>query len=137
VKLTVEQIVHAPIAAVWSAYIDPEAIKAWNHASDDWHTTSATVDFRVGGAFSSRMEAKNGSFGFDFAGVYTAIVPHERIDTRFGDRTATATFSPSEDGVKVRIEFDADTQHPVEQQVQGWQAILDNFAHYVEAAPLA
>jgi len=103
----------------------------WNAASDDWHTTRATVDLQVGGAFSSRMEAKDGSMGFDFAGTYTKIVPHERIEYDFGDRTAQVEFADSPEGVTVRVTFDAEETHPVDFQQAGWQAILDNFARHV------
>ncbi len=133
-QITVETIVRAPIARVWAAYTTSGDIKQWNTASDDWHTTQSSVDLRVGGAFTSRMEAKDGSFGFDFAGTYTNIVPHERIEYAFGDRNGTVEFIDGADGVKVRVTFDAETQHPEEKQRQGWQAILNNFAKHVEAA---
>ena len=133
-KITVETIVKAPVAKVWSAYTSPDDIKQWNAASDDWHTTQSTVDLRVGGAFSSRMEAKDGSFGFDFAGTYTRIEPKELIEYSFGDRACTVEFVTDPNGVKVRVTFDAETQHPAEQQRQGWQAILNNFARHVEAS---
>jgi uncharacterized protein YndB with AHSA1/START domain len=132
-KITVETIVKAPIAKVWNAYTTPADIKQWNAASEDWHTTSASVDLREGGAFSSRMEAKDGSFGFDFAGTYTRVVPHALIEYSFGDRFSVVEFVPGETGVTVRVTFDAETEHSVEQQRQGWQAILNNFAKYVEA----
>lgn len=132
-KITVETTVKAPIAEVWRAYTTPEDIKAWNAASDDWHTTAATVDLREGGAFSSRMEAKDGSMGFDFAGTYTKIAPHERIEYEFGDRKAEVTFTPGADGVVVGVAFDSEETHSIEQQRQGWQAILDNFARHVES----
>ena len=125
--------VAAPIGRVWRAYTAPEHIKQWNAASADWHTTAATVDLRVGGAFSSRMEAKDGSMGFDFAGTYTKIVPHERIEYSFGERAAQVEFADGSKGVKVRVTFDSEPTHSVEQQRQGWQAILDNFARHVEA----
>lgn len=131
-KITVETTVAAPIAEVWRAYVTPEDIKAWNAASDDWHTTAASVDLREGGAFSSRMEAKDGSMGFDFAGTYTKIVPHQRIEYDFGDRTAQVEFMPQPEDVVVRVSFDAETEYTEEQQRAGWQAILDNFARYVE-----
>ncbi|MEX8517871.1 MAG: SRPBCC family protein [Leptothrix sp. (in: b-proteobacteria)] len=134
-KITVETIVKAPIAKVWSAYTTPEDIKQWNTASDDWHTTESTVDLRVGGAFSSRMEAKDKSFGFDFAGTYTKIVPNELIEYSFGDRSGAVEFNTVANGVEVRITFDAELENAVEQQRQGWQAILDNFAKHVEAQP--
>lgn len=132
-KITVEAIVKAPVSEVWSAYTTPDDIKLWNAASDDWHTTKSTVNMRVGGAFTSRMEAKDGSFGFDFAGTYTKIVPNELIEYSFGDRAGVVEFEPGADGVTVRVTFDAESEHPVEQQRQGWQAILNNFAKHVEA----
>ncbi len=131
-KITVETTVAAPIAEVWRAYTTPEDIKQWNAASDDWHTTAATVDLREGGAFTSRMEAKNGSMGFDFAGTYTRIVPNSLIEYSFGDRTGQVEFIDGQGGVKVRVTFDGESTHPVEQQREGWQAILDNFARHVE-----
>ena len=132
-KITVESFVNASIDKVWSAYTTPDDIKQWNAASDDWHTTSSSVDLRDGGAFSSRMEAKDGSFGFDFAGTYTRIVPQQSIEYSFGDRSGLVEFVSAENGVTVRSTFDAESTHPVEMQRQGWQAILDNFAKHVEA----
>ena len=132
-KITVETTVAASIEDVWSAYTNPEDIKQWNAASDDWHTTAATVDLRVGGAFSSRMEAKDGSMGFDFAGTYTNIVKHKLIVYSFGDRTAQVEFADGPEGVTVRVTFDSEPTHSIEQQRDGWQAILNNFARHVEA----
>ena len=132
-KITVETIVKAPVAKVWSAYTTPKDIKQWNAASDDWHTTQSTVDLRDGGAFTSRMEAKDGSFGFDFAGTYTKVVPQQLIEYSVGDRTGLVEFVSGAQGVTVRSTFDAETAHPLEQQRQGWQAILNNFAKHVEA----
>lgn len=132
-KITVATLARAPIETVWSAYTSPEDIKQWNAASDDWHTTAATVDLREGGAFSSRMEAKDGSFGFDFAGTYTKIVPHERIEYTFGDRTAVVEFVTGAQGITVRVSFDAEETHSIDQQRDGWQAILNNFAKHVQA----
>ncbi|MFN7915464.1 MAG: SRPBCC family protein [Vicinamibacterales bacterium] len=130
--LTVETTVHAPIDRVWRAYTTPEDIVQWNAASPDWHTTRATVDLRVGGAFCSRMEAKDGSMGFDFAGTYTKVVPNSLIEYAFGDRTATVAFVETPEGSVVRVSFAAETTHSIEQQQAGWQAILDNFARHVE-----
>lgn len=130
-KISVETTIPAPIEKVWRAYTTPEDIVQWNAASDDWHTTTSTVDLREGGAFSSRMEAKDGSMGFDFAGTYTKIVPHECIEYDFGDRTAQVEFADSPEGVTVRVTFDAEETHPVDFQQAGWQAILDNFARHV------
>lgn len=133
-KITVEATVAAPIADVWRIYTTPEDIREWNAASDDWRTTAASVDLREGGAFSSRMEAKDGSMGFDFAGVYTRIEPQKLIEFTFGDRAARVEFTEGEKGVDVRVTFDAETTHPIEQQRAGWQAILNNFARYVETS---
>ncbi len=132
-KMTVETLVKAPLAKVWSAYTTPADIVQWNAASDDWHTTQARVDLRVGGAFSSRMEAKDGSFGFDFAGTYTQVKPQQRIEYSFGDRTAQVEFVSGVEGVTVRVTFDTENEYPVEQQRDGWQAILNNFARHVQA----
>ena len=131
-KITVSVSVSAPIERVWSAYVSPEDIIKWNAASDDWHTTSSTVDLRPGGAFSSRMEAKDGSFGFDFEGVYTNVIEHKLIEYAFGDRSASVRFDSSGDQVAVTVEFDAETENPVEMQKEGWQAILNNFKRHVE-----
>jgi uncharacterized protein YndB with AHSA1/START domain len=135
-KITVETLVHAPIDAVWRAWTTPEDIKQWNAASDDWHTTAAAVDLRVGGGFSSRMEAKDGSMGFDFAGTYTQVVPHALLECAFGDRTMQVEFVAGlggVEGVTVRETFDAEATHSIEQQRAGWQAILDRFARHVES----
>ncbi|MET4294188.1 uncharacterized protein YndB with AHSA1/START domain [Bradyrhizobium sp. LB12.1] len=132
-RITVETNVAAPIDQVWRAYTTPADIMKWNAASDDWHTTKATVDLREGGAFSSRMEAKDGSMGFDFAGTYTKIVEHKRIEYAFGERKAEVELVPGPKGILVRVVFDGESTHSVEQQQGGWQAILDNFARHVEA----
>lgn len=132
-KVTVQTTVAAPLEKVWGAYTTPDDIKQWNAASDDWHTTSATVDLRVGGAFSSRMEAKDGSFGFDFAGTYTKVEEHRLIEYAFGDRRAQVLFTDTPQGVQVQVTFDAESTNSLEQQRAGWQSILDNFGRYVEA----
>jgi uncharacterized protein YndB with AHSA1/START domain len=132
-QITVETIVAAPIEEVWRAYTTPEDIMQWNAASDDWHTTKANVDLRVGGEFSSRMEAKDGSFGFDFAGTYTNVVTNRLLEYSFGDRTAKVNFAEMPNGVNVKVVFDAEETHSVEQQQGGWQAILNNFKRHVES----
>lgn len=132
-KITVEVTVAAPVEDVWRAWTTPEDIKQWNAASDDWHTTRASVDLRVGGAFSSRMEAKDGSVGFDFAGTYTKVVENQLIECTFGDRALRVEFIAGSGGVTVRETFDAESTHSVEQQRAGWQAILDRFARHVES----
>lgn len=132
-KITIETIVNVPIENVWRAWTTPEDIQQWNAASDDWHTTKATVDLREGGAFCSRMEAKDGSAGFDFAGTYTRIVQQQLIECTFGDRRLLVEFSARENGVLVCETFDAESTHSIEQQREGWQAILNNFAKHVES----
>jgi len=132
-KITVETTVAAPVDKVWSAYTTPADILQWNAASDDWHTTKSTIDLREGGTFSSRMEAKDGSFGFDFAGTYTRIIDQKLIEFSFGDRTSQVEFLPGPSGVTVRVTFDSEEMHSVEQQQQGWQAILNRFARHVES----
>ena len=132
-KITVSTVVAAPLPEVWRAYTTPEDIKAWNAASPDWHTVAASVDLRPGGKFSSRMEAKDGSFGFDFAGEYTQVVPLQRIEYAFGDRACVVDFRDGAAGVTVTVTFDGEAIHSEEQQRSGWQAILDNFARHVAA----
>lgn len=132
-KITVETFVKADLQAVWEAWTNPEDIVRWNAASDDWHTTRSTVDLRVGGSFLSRMEAKDGSMGFDFEGTYTRIEPHRIIEYRMSDgREARVDFVPRNGGVVVTTTFDADPENPPEMQRAGWQAISDNFARYVQ-----
>jgi uncharacterized protein YndB with AHSA1/START domain len=133
-KITVNTQISAPITKVWQAYTTPADIMQWNAASDDWHTTASRVDLRVGGEFSSRMEAKDGSMGFDFAGVYTNIIEHKLIEYAFGDRMARVSFAESTDGATtVEVVFDPENEFPVEMQQQGWQSILDNFKRHVES----
>lgn len=128
--ISVETTITATIDRVWTAYTSPDHVTQWNFASDDWHCPRATGDLREGGAFSSRMEARDGSMGFDFEGIYTTIVERERIEYAFGDRHAIVSFLPEGDQVRVRVAFEPETEHPVEQQREGWQAILDNFGKY-------
>jgi len=128
--ITVEATVAAPIEKVWNAYTSPAHIIHWNAASDDWHTTASLVDLRAGGQFSSQMEAKDGSFGFDFAGMYTAVEPYRLLEYSFGDRKATVQFLQLDAGVVVRVTFAAETSQSPEQQRDGWQSILNNFARY-------
>lgn len=133
-KITIETRVKADLKTVWDAWNSPEDIKRWNAASDDWHTTRSTVDLREGGKFSARMEAKDGSVGFDFAGTYTRVVPRKLLEYKLGDnREVKVEFSEAADGVVVKETFDAESQHDPEFQRRGWQAILDNFARHVEA----
>jgi uncharacterized protein YndB with AHSA1/START domain len=133
-KITVETTVKAKPAKVWDAWNTPADIQQWNTAQDDWHTTRSTVDLREGGRFLSRMEAKDGSVGFDFEGTYTRIVPRKTIEYRMDDgREVQVEFAERGGGVHVKTTFDAETENPPELQRAGWQAILDNFGRYVEA----
>jgi len=132
-RISVQTSIPAPIEKVWAAYTTPADIIHWNAASDDWHTPTSTVDLRVGGQFSSRMEAKDGSFGFDFEGTYTKVLPNQLIEYEFGGRHAQVSFSAVESGqVLVTVSFDTEDENDVELQRQGWQAILDNFNRHVQ-----
>ena len=133
-KISVQTVVKSDLKKVWDAWNNPEDIKKWNAAADDWHTPRATVDLREGGKFSSRMEAKDGSAGFDFEGTYTRIVPQKLIEYRMSDgREVKVEFSQGGGGVVVKETFDAESENTPEMQRQGWQAILDNFGRHVEA----
>jgi uncharacterized protein YndB with AHSA1/START domain len=133
-KVTVSTVVAAPIAEVWRLYNSPEDIKMWNTASPDWHTTASAVDLRVGGKFSSRMEARDGSFGFDFEGEYTKVEVPRLIEYAFGERVGLVEFSEGPAGVTVTVTFDAEETHSEEQQRAGWQAILNSFSRHVLAS---
>ncbi|RZG77922.1 ATPase [Acinetobacter sp. WCHAc060033] len=132
-RIEVQSWVYAPIDVVWNTYNNPRDIQQWNTASPDWHTVNSQNDLRVGGQFSNRMEAKDGSMGFDFAGIYTEVIPHEKIAYSFGERNAEILFKQQNEGVLMTITFDPENQYPLEQQQAGWQAILDNFKRYVES----
>lgn len=132
-KITVETHVKADLDKVWNVYNNPDDITRWNAASDDWHTTRSTVDLREGGRFLSRMEAKDGSAGFDFEGTYTRVEPRRTIEYRIADgREVQVEFDERDDGVVVRTTFDPENENPPELQRAGWQAISDNFGRYVE-----
>jgi uncharacterized protein YndB with AHSA1/START domain len=130
-KISVSVEINAPIAKAWDAYVSPEAINQWNFASDDWQCRDARVDLRVGGSFSSHMEAKDGSFGFDFEGTYTNIIEHKLLEYSFGDRTARVVFEQVGEDSRVTVEFDTEDENSVDMQREGWQSILNNYAKYV------
>ena len=133
-KIKIETIVYADPATVWAAWTTPDDISQWNAASDDWHTPRSSNDLRVGGQFSYRMEAKDGSMGFDFAGIYTKVVEQTLIEYTLGDaRTVAVEFVPAGDSVKVIETFEAEDENSVEMQRQGWQNILNNFKRHVES----
>lgn len=131
--LTVEAIVHAPVEKVWEFWTVPDHITKWSTPSDDWHTTYAENDLRVGGKFVSRMEAKDGSYGFDFGGVYDEVRAHDFISYTLGDgRKVEITFIPQENATRVVEVFEPETANPIEMQQEGWQAILNNFKKHAE-----
>jgi len=131
--VTIENTINAPVEKVWEYWSKPEHIVKWNSASDDWHTPRAENDLREGGKFVSRMEAKDGSMGFDFGGVYNVVRKNEYIEYTMGDdRKVKNNFTSQGDKTKIVVNFEAETENPVEMQKGGWQAILDNFKKYTE-----
>lgn len=132
--IEVSALIHAPIEEVWSRWTTPEDIVRWNNASADWHTTKAENDLRTGGHFLSRMEARDGSFAFDFTGKYDRVEKHEYIGYTIADgRKVSVSFESEGRATKVTEHFEAENVHTAEQQYDGWQAILDNFRNYVES----
>jgi uncharacterized protein YndB with AHSA1/START domain len=132
-KVTIETTIQAPVEIVWEYWTNPEHITQWNAASVDWHTPRAENDLRVGGRFESRMEAKDGSFGFDFGGVYDEVKVNELIAYTMDDgRAARITFTDLDEETQVTETFEAESENPIEMQRTGWQSILDNFKKYVE-----
>ena len=133
--ITVQTIIDAPIEMIWKNWTNPAAIIKWNTASDDWHTTKAENDLRTGGKFLSRMEAKDGTEGFDFVGVYDNVKTNELIEyTLEDDRKVKVSFTSENGKTKVIETFEAENENPLELQFGGWQAILDNFKKYTEAS---
>jgi uncharacterized protein YndB with AHSA1/START domain len=132
--LTVETNVEAPVEIAWTCWTQPEHITKWSFASPDWHTPQATNDLREGGNFSTRMEAKDGSMGFDFGGVYDVVKQHEEIAYTMGDgRKVDIHFIPEGNRTRVIENFQAEETNSLELQQGGWQAIMDNFKRYTEA----
>ncbi|WP_221567797.1 SRPBCC family protein [Alkalihalobacillus sp. TS-13] len=133
VTITVETTVQIPVEEVWKYWTEPQHITKWSFASDDWHAPNAENDLRDGGRFHTRMEAKDGSFGFDFSGVYDEVKIHELISYTLDDgRKVTIRFVPQENETKIIETFEAETDNPTEMQEAGWQAFLDNFKKYSE-----
>jgi uncharacterized protein YndB with AHSA1/START domain len=132
-KITVEVGIQADVQKVWDYYTQPEHITKWNFASEDWHCPRAKNDLRPGGKMVSRMEAKDGSFGFDFEAVYNEVTEPEKISYTMPDgREVVVTMEKKDAATNIAVVFDAENQNPVEMQQQGWQAILLNFKKYVE-----
>ncbi|MBS1734890.1 MAG: SRPBCC family protein [Bacteroidetes bacterium] len=133
IVITVKTTVQAPVAKVWEYWNKPEHITKWCSATEEWHTPTATNDLRTGGSFSSRMEAKDGSMGFDFGGVYDEVREHEYIAYTMGDgRKVQVKFTGNSNSTDIEESFDAESMNPAEMQRAGWQAILDNFKKYTE-----
>ena len=131
--ITIEAIVNKSINQVWEMWTKPEHITQWCFAADDWHCPTSNSDFKVGGKINTRMEAKDGSFGFDFWGIYNEIKPNEKVAITLGDDRKWDTFFYEVDGgVKVIEEFEAENENPIEMQQAGWQMILNNFKKYAE-----
>src|SRR5690349_21109617 len=133
-KISIEAVVNAPVETVWKAWNTPKDIMQWNAADPSWHCPSSENDLKVNGGFRHRMEARDGSFGFDFEGKYDKVDPYQEIAYTMSDgRTVTTSFSESAGKMTVKSTFDAETENSIELQKQGWQAILDNFVNYVES----
>lgn len=133
-SITVQSTIDAPVEKVWEYFTTPEHITKWNFASDEWHSPSAENDLRPNGKFSYRMEAKDGSFGFDFGGVYNEVKENQVIDYSLGDyRNVRVLFQPTGNQTTIVESFDAESENSIELQRTGWQAILDNFKKYVES----
>lgn len=133
-KITIDATISAGTKKVWDFFTSPSHITKWNFASDDWHCPKAENDLRVGGKLRSRMEAKDGSFGFDFEATYDEVIDQKKITYTMTDgRQAVNNFENPGGKTKVTITFDAEKENPVEMQRDGWQAILNNFKKYVEA----
>ncbi|RUS47445.1 SRPBCC family protein [Cohnella sp. AR92] len=132
-KVTVQAVIQAPVDKVWTYWNEPNHITKWNQASEDWHSPRAENDLRVGGKFTTRMEAKDGSMGFDFGGTYDIVKQHEAISYTMGDgRKVDIAFVDQGNATTVIETFDAESTHPVEFQQAGWQAIMNSFKKYVE-----
>jgi uncharacterized protein YndB with AHSA1/START domain len=138
-EITVQALVECGIDRAWDAYTNPAAITQWNFAVPEWHCPRAENDLRVGGTVRSRMEARDGSMGFDFEGVYTEVVPMERLAYALGeDRTVVATFRDAGHGdTEVSVRFTPDPTNPLDMQRGGWQAILNNYKAYAESVATA
>ena len=133
-QITIHALVEAPLEKTWECWTTPAHITQWTFASDDWHCPHAQNDLRIGGRFTTRMEAKDGSMGFDIAGVYSAVTPMSHLHYALADdRQVDITFEAKGEHTLITETFDAETENPVEMQRAGWQAILDQFKRYTES----
>ncbi len=132
--IIVEASVHAPVEMVWKYWTNPQHIIRWNYASDEWHTPRAENDLHKGGRFNYRMEARDGSFGFDFSGVYLKVEVNKSIEYTLDDsRKVQIYFLSGDNETIIRESFEAEQTNSLELQQAGWQSILDNFKKYVES----
>ena len=132
-KIKIETHINVRVETIWNAYNSAEDIMQWNHASDDWHCTNSINDLRIGGKFKNRMEAKDGSVGFDFEGTYTNLEPFKKIAYIMPDgRQVEISFESKKTATDITVIFDAESENPIDMQRNGWQAILENFRSYVE-----
>ena len=131
-QITVKIITQTPLQDCWNAYTLPEHITQWNFADPSWHCPNAQNDLRVGGTYLARMEAKDGSFGFNFEATYTDVQPMKSFNYTFGGRNATIVFNTLPEGTEVVVSFDPENENPIELQKQGWQSILNQFKTYIE-----
>jgi len=132
-KITVSAMVNAEKSIVWDCYTNPKHIVNWNFADPSWHCPHAENDMTIGGKYVARMEARDGSFGFDFEANYTKIDMGHSYSYGFGDRFCDVSFIENDGATEITVSFDPETEHPVEMQQQGWQAILNNFKSYTES----
>ena len=132
-KITIQTTVATDLQKAWDYYTQPEHITQWNFAHESWHCPTANNDLRIGGIYNARMEARDGSIGFNFEAIYTAIIPGESFTYEFGGRVATVIFQQQEGKTLVTISFDPETENPIDMQRMGWQSILDNFKQYTES----
>jgi uncharacterized protein YndB with AHSA1/START domain len=132
--IQIQQTIHAPVEKVWEYFSKPEHITQWNNASEDWFTPRAQNDLREGGTFVYRMESREGKYGFDFGGTYNKVVENKSLEYTIGDgRKVIVNFIPEGNATRIEESFEAENQHPVEMQQEGWQSILDNFKKYTES----
>ena len=132
-KITVQTTVAVDLEKAWDAYTRPEHITQWNFADPSWHCPQASNDLRVGGRYHARMEAKDGSYGFDFEAVYTDVQPGIQFTYEFGGRRATVLFQARNHQTEVSVAFDPETENALELQRNGWQAILENYRKHTES----
>ncbi|QTE23124.1 SRPBCC domain-containing protein [Polaribacter cellanae] len=131
-EIKVSATIEADVKKVWDYYTNPKHIVNWNFADPSWHCPNATNDLKVGGEYKARMEAIDGSFGFDFEAIYTKVTEGKEFTYEFGGRTANVKFNKLNNQTEIIVVFEPESENPVEMQKEGWQAILDNFKTYTE-----